>query len=129
MTATATTAGAGLRARCSRPVVLLGAAIALVAFISVLLSAPGRYIGDNRFELYWSPLDLLQRHLAVWDATRGLGRPRWDFWPVPASAMALLRGLGLGPALSERVWHATLLTTAGTGMVAALRLFRPRIGC
>lgn len=128
MTATATTAGAGLRARVSRPVVLLGAAIALVALASVLLSAPGRYVGDNRFELYWSPFDLLRRHLAVWDATRGLGRPRWDFWPVPAAAMALLRGLGLGPALSERIWHATLLTTAGTGMVAALRCFRPRIG-
>ncbi len=127
MTATTTTAGARLRVRCSQPAVLLGAAIAVVALVSVLISAPGRYVGDNRFELYWSPFDLLRRHLAIWDATRGLGRPRWDFWPVPAAAMAALRGLGLGPALAERIWHATLLTTAGTGIVAALRLFRPRI--
>jgi len=103
-------------------------AIGVAALVSVLISAPGRYIGDNRFELYWSPLDLLGRHLALWDSTRGLGRPRWDFWPVPAAAMAALRGLGLGPALAERIWHAALLTTAGTGIVAVLRLFRPRIG-
>ena len=128
MTARVTSAGTGLRARRPRPVLVLGAAIALAALVAVLISAPGRYIGDNRFELYWSPFDLLRRHLAIWDATRGLGRPRWDFWPAPAAAMAVLRGLGLGPALAERIWHATLLTTAGTGMVAALRLFRPRIG-
>ena len=102
--------------------------VGLVALVAVFTSGSGRYLGDNRFELYWAPFDLLKRHLAVWDATRGLGRPRWDFWPATAAAIAVLRGLGFGPAAAERIWHAGLLTTAGVGAAAALRLFRPRIG-
>jgi arabinofuranan 3-O-arabinosyltransferase len=102
--------------------------VALVAVIAVFTSGSGRYIGDNRFELYWAPFDLLKRHLAVWEATRGLGRARWDFWPATAAAIALLRGVGFGPDVAERIWHAALLTTAGVGAAAALRLFRPRIG-
>ncbi len=93
-----------------------------------MTSASGRYIGDNRFELYWAPFELLERHLAIWDSTRGLGRPRWDFWPATTAVIAVLRGIGLGPELAERIWHTALLTTAGVGAAAALRLFRPRIG-
>jgi arabinofuranan 3-O-arabinosyltransferase len=103
-------------------------AVALFALVATLSSAAGRYIGDNRFELYWAPFELLERHLGVWDATRGLGRARWDFWPATAAVIAVLRGIGLGPDLAERVWHAALLTTAGIGAAAALRLFRPRVG-
>ena len=40
----------------------------------------------------------------------------------------MLRGIGLGPDLAERVWQAALVTSAGTGAAAVLRLFRPRIG-
>ncbi len=106
----------------------IAVAVALFAIGATFSSAAGRYIGDNRFELYWSPVELLERHLAVWDATRGLGRARWDFWPATAAVIAVLRGIGLGPDLAERVWHAALLTTAGIGAAAALRLFRPRVG-
>jgi arabinofuranan 3-O-arabinosyltransferase len=102
-------------------------AVALVALAAAFASAPGRYIGDNRFELYWAPFDLLKRHLAVWDTTRGLGRPRWDYWPAIAGVIAAFRGVGLGPEVAERVWQATLLTTAGAGAAAVVRLFRPRV--
>jgi hypothetical protein len=106
----------------------LAVALGLFALGATLTSATGRYIGDNRFELYWAPFELLERHVAVWDATRGLGRPRWDFWPGTTAIIAVLRGIGLGPDLAERVWHAALLTTAGIGAAATLRLFRPRVG-
>ncbi len=102
--------------------------VALCALAATFASATGRYIGDNRFEVYWAPLELLGRHLAAWDTTRGLGRARWDFWPATAGAIAALRAIGLGPDAAERVWHAALLTSAGVGAAAALRLFRPRIG-
>ena len=101
--------------------------VAVLALLATMTSAAGRYIGDNRFELYFAPFELLERHLAVWDSSRGLGRPRWDFWPATAAALAVLRGIGLGPDLAERVWHAVLLTAASTGAAAALRLFRPRV--
>lgn len=106
----------------------LAIALGAVALLALFTNAPGRYIGDNRFELYWAPFDLLKRHLAVWDSTRGLGRPRWDFWPATAAAIALLRGIGLGPDAAERVWQAALVTTAGTGAAAVLRQLRPRVG-
>ncbi|MEX2255488.1 MAG: alpha-(1-_3)-arabinofuranosyltransferase family protein [Acidimicrobiia bacterium] len=114
--------------RWSRGLWPLTIVVGLVALAAVLTSTSGRYIGDNRFELYWDPFGLLERHLAIWDSTRGLGRPRWDFWPATAAVLAILRGVGLGPDLAERVWHAALLTTAGVGAAAALRLFRPRLG-
>jgi arabinofuranan 3-O-arabinosyltransferase len=111
-------------ARTLWPIVI---AVAVAALLATFTSAPGRYIGDNRFELYWAPFDLLKRHLAVWDTTRGLGRPRWDFWPATVAAIAVLRGIGLGPDVAERIWHAALLTSAGAGAAAALRLFRPKV--
>lgn len=106
----------------------LVAGIAVLALGMLLANAPSEYIGDNRFEFFWAPVDLLVRHLAVWEPSRGLGRMRWDFWPATTSYLAALRGIGLSPAIAERVWHATLVTTGGVGAAFLLRWFRPRIG-
>jgi arabinofuranan 3-O-arabinosyltransferase len=107
-----------------------GAAALLLtlALLAVLRNAPGSYVPDNRFEQYWNPGRRIARSLELWDATRGLGRVREEFWPGATVPLGVLRLLGASPALTEHLWHATLLTAAGVGLVAVIRLYRPEIG-
>jgi arabinofuranan 3-O-arabinosyltransferase len=105
----------------------IAALLAALACVAVVINAPGWYVADNRFEFYWAPGELLARSGSIWEGTRGLGGFRYDFWPTTA-VVAALRGLGLSPALAERAWHAAQLAVGGIGMVAVMRLFRPRIG-
>ena len=106
------------------PTGLLFSALALAATFT---NAPGQYVGDNRFEQYWGPLGRLLRETALWDGTRGVGRVGEEWWPA-SYPIAVLRGLGLSPPLSEHVWHAAVLVVAGLGMVALLRVFLGRVG-
>ncbi|MEY2475675.1 MAG: Alpha-(1-_3)-arabinofuranosyltransferase, partial [Actinomycetota bacterium] len=106
------------------PVCMLFGGLALVA---VLTNHPGSYIADNRFEQFWSPGARLLREAFIWDGSRDLGRVREDFWPGSTAFLGVLRGLGASAALAQHLWHAALLTMGGVGMVAVLRLFRPRI--
>ncbi len=101
---------------------------ALLALVAVFTNAPGWYIADNRFEQYWSPGRVLSRTPWLWDASRGMGRPRGEINLLTGAVLALVRGLGVSPAATERLWHATLLAGAATGLVLFLRVFRPRLG-
>ena len=105
----------------------------LLALVAILTNSPGHYIdeiliGDTHFDLFWDPLELLGRQRWLWDPYRGLGRTRSNFWPVPTGALSLVRELGVSAVLTQRLWHVALLTTAGVGMAAVIRLFRPRLG-
>ena len=105
-------------------VVLLG----VVAATATLTNSAGRYVGDNRFEQYFNPARRVAKTLSIWDASRGLGRVREDFWPGTTFPLAALRALGTSPILTEHLWHALAITVAGMGMVQVLRIFRPRVG-
>lgn len=107
------------------PTVVLFSVLAVTA---TLTNSPGRYIGDNRFEQYFNPARRAAKTLSIWDASRGLGRVREDFWPGTTIPMAAFRALGASPILTEHLWHALVLVIAGIGMVQVLRIFRPRIG-
>ncbi|HEV3451687.1 MAG TPA: alpha-(1-_3)-arabinofuranosyltransferase family protein [Acidimicrobiia bacterium] len=104
-----------------------GVLVAAAAF-AVLTNSPGWYIADARFEQYWGAQRYIARQQWLWDSVRGVGRPAPFFSPVIGSYLALLRTVGLSPALSERMLHGTYLVIAGLGMVQVLRLFRPRLG-
>ncbi len=99
---------------------------ALLATLAVTGSAPGRYVGDNRFDQYWAPGHRLLRSLFLWDPTRGMGTTREDLWPIEVGPLALLRGLGLGPLAAQRAWHVVLLVVAAAGAAAVLREVRRR---
>lgn len=103
-------------------------AYALLAMASTFSNQPGRYVGDNRFDQFWNPGRRVARQFLAWDPQRGLGREREDFWPGVTWPLAWLRGVGLDPVATQRLWHAAILVAAGVGMVAVLRLVRPRIG-
>jgi len=106
----------------------VAAGFAVVVFVVVLANSTGGWVGDNRYEQYDNPARRVARLLTLWDASRGLGRIREDLWPGVTLPLALLRGLGASNALAEHLWHATLIVLGGVGMVAVLRLFRPRLG-
>ena len=93
-----------------------------------MASSPGLYVGDDRFEKYFSPGLRLLRELSIWDANRGFGRVREDFWPGTTLPVAMLRGLGASPAFAEHLWHAMLLVVGGLGVVVLMRIFRPHVG-
>lgn len=100
----------------------------VLALAATASSLPGSYIGDSRFEMYANPARRLAKGFTIWDGGRGLGRVREDLWVGINGPLALLRLLGLDLSLTERVWHAALLTSVACGVVAVLRLSRPRLG-
>jgi arabinofuranan 3-O-arabinosyltransferase len=99
-----------------------------LASLATLTSARGAYIGDNRFEQYWNPARRIARTFTVWDGSRGLGRVREDLWPATTVPPAVLRALGFPPPIAEVLFHSLLISLAGLGTVALVRLFRPGIG-
>jgi arabinofuranan 3-O-arabinosyltransferase len=99
-----------------------------LAVVMLTLDSPQSHIADNRFEQVANPARRSAKWFSVWDWSRGLGDVREDVWPLTTLPAALYRSLGLSPALSLRLWHATCLVIAATGTVALLRLFRSRIG-
>lgn len=105
-----------------------GLVLAALAAAATLTSAPGRYVGDNRYELFANPARRAAKGLALWDGSRGLGRVRDDLWPGEVLGVGVLRGLGLSTITAEHLFHALVLTICGVGTVALIRLFRPRIG-
>ncbi len=108
------------------PTGLMYAVLALSA--TALSERPGWYVADNRFEQYHSPGRGLASMFAIWDGRRGLGGPREDVWIGTTVPPAILRSLGLSAVTTERVFHAACLVLAGLGVVALVRVVRPRIG-
>lgn len=110
------------------PWLALACVIGFLALVAMFTSSPGWYVTDNRFEQFWAPGRVLARFPSLWDSSRSLGGPRGELTLLYSGVLGLLRGLGAGPAIAERLWHAALVTTGGLGMVAFLRAFRPRFG-
>jgi arabinofuranan 3-O-arabinosyltransferase len=107
--------------------------LATAAAVAVFTNSPGAYVndvlvGDNFYSFFAEPWKLLARNAWLWDSVHGLGRTRSNFVPVPLAALGGLRALGASTFVTERLWHVALLTSAGAGMLAVVRLFRPRVG-
>jgi arabinofuranan 3-O-arabinosyltransferase len=124
---TTATLVAAWRSRQER-LVAVGTGYAVIAALAVLSNAPARWLGDNRYEQYDNPARRLARMFSIWDPYRGFGTVRTEWWPGVTAPLAILRLLGLSPAASLHIWHATLLFLAGLGAVAFFRALVPRIG-
>lgn len=99
-----------------------------LATVSTLTSGGGRYVGDNRFEIYVNPARRAARSVVLWDGSRGLGRVREDLWPVQSLVPGFFRACGASYIVAELLFHAFVLGLLGLGIVQFLRLFRPQIG-
>lgn len=99
----------------------------MVSVAVTFSSSWGAYVADARFEHSWGADVFLSRHANLWDGVRTLGRPTVYFSPVAGTLMAVFRAVGAPPFAAERLLHATYLTVAGIGMLAVMRMLRPRI--
>ncbi len=112
----------------SRPA-FAAATLTVAAVAAPLLSRPGYYVADARFEVFADPLSRLSRMISLMDPSRDLGRPSEEFWPAITLVSSGLSALQIEPWLIERLWHGLLLAAAGLGSFLLSRALCPnRLG-
>ncbi|MFM7270447.1 MAG: alpha-(1-_3)-arabinofuranosyltransferase family protein [Actinomycetes bacterium] len=101
------------------------AAYALLAYLPVLLTRPGRVDADTKTYLYLDPGRLLREAASMWDPQIGLGTVTHQtigyLWPMGPFHWVLERGLHLPAWVAQRLWLGTLILLAGLGVRYLLR--------
>src|SRR5688572_4475647 len=100
------------------------APLGLVAYVPLLLTAPGRVAADTKTYLYLDPSRLLSRAWSMWDPNVGLGTVTHQtigyLWPM-GPFFWLFESLGVPDWVAQRVWVASLMFAAGAGVAYLLR--------
>jgi len=108
------------RLRRGFPLLLLGA----VCYLPLLLTQPGQVGADTKTYLYLDPGRLLGDAAFLWDPGVGLGGVTHQvigyLWPM-GPWYWVLEQLGVPDWVAQRLWLATLLFAAGTGVLYLLR--------
>ena len=107
------------------------AALALVAYVPVLLSNPGQVGGDTKSYLTLDPARWLSRVAFVWQDAIGAGGVTHQnigyLWPMGPWFWVFDR-LGLPMWLAQRLWLGTVIFVAGAGVLWLVRRWvDPRI--
>lgn len=101
------------------------AAFALLAYLPILLTRPGRVDADTKTYLYLDPGRLLREAASMWDPQIGLGTVTHQtigyLWPMGPFHWVLERGLHLPAWVTQRLWLGTLILLAGLGVRYLLR--------
>ena len=101
------------------------AAYALLAYLPVLLTRPGRVDADTKTYLYLDPGRLLREAASMWDPQIGLGTVTHQtigyLWPMGPFHWVLERVLHLPAWVTQRLWLGTLILLAGLGVRYLLR--------
>jgi O-antigen/teichoic acid export membrane protein len=105
------------------------ALLAAIGFGVVLVSQPGSYFADARFEYAFEPERGVRQLNALWQPTTGLGRiAGTEQGPFPILTYWVLRAVGFAPELAQHLWHGLLLAVAAVGAACVVGHFRPRWG-
>lgn len=100
-------------------------AFALLAYVPILLTHPGRVEADTKTYLYLDPGRLLTQALTMWDPSIGLGTVSHQtigyLFPMGPFYWVLEQGLGLPAWVSQRLWLGSLIFGAGMGIWFLLR--------
>ncbi len=99
-------------------------AIAVLAYVPLLLNDPGRVVADTKAYLYLDPGRLLERATSMWHPEVGLGSVTHQnigfLWPIgPFYWVADV--VGLPDWLAQRLWMGSILLAAGLGVRWLLR--------
>jgi arabinofuranan 3-O-arabinosyltransferase len=109
-------------ARTSRS--LPAVALAAVAYVPLLLTAPGVVVADTKSYLYLDPSRMLSRAWSMWDPSIGAGTVTHQnigyLWPIGPWYWCFDR-LGVPAWVAQRLWLGTILLLAGFGVVWLLR--------
>jgi len=105
------------------------ALLAAIGFGVALVSQPGSYFADARFEYAFEPERGVRQLGALWQPTTGLGRiAGTEQGPIPILTYWTLRVIGFGPELAQHLWHGLLLAAAAIGAASVVGHFRRRWG-
>lgn len=112
----------------TRSAPVLGLALALLAYVPALLSAPGRVPGDTKLSLYLDPGRLIADSIWTWDARQFSGWvPHQNvgyLWPSGPFYWFFENVVAVPDWVAHRLWIGTLLFLAGSGVA----FFSRRLG-
>jgi len=98
--------------------------LAGVAYVPLLLTAPGRVAADTKTYLYLDPGRLLSRAWSMWDPNIGLGTVTHQtigyLWPM-GPWFWFWESVGAPDWVAQRLWVGTVMLAAGAGLVYLLR--------
>ena len=99
---------------------VLHVSLALLAYVPLLLTAPGKVPGDTKLYLYLDPWRLMSDAAFSWDSRQfGGWVPHQNvgyLWPS-GPWFGLFDVIGFPDWVAHRLWMATLLFVAGSGIV------------
>jgi arabinofuranan 3-O-arabinosyltransferase len=105
------------------------ALLALLAYVPVLLTKPGKVVADTKSYLYLDPGRLLERAASMWDPNIGMGTVTHQnigyLFPM-GPYYWLMHELGVPAWVSQRLWFGSLLFGAGLGVLFLMRTLRVR---
>lgn len=97
------------------------ALLALLAYVPVMLTAPGRVAADTKQYLYLDPGRLMSRAWSMWDPNVGMGTVTHQnigyLFPMGPFYWVLEQALGLPQWAAQRLWLGSILFLAGLGML------------
>lgn len=92
--------------------------LAIIAYVPVLLSSPGRVSADSKQALYVDPGEFLAGAVNMWDQSFGAGTVPHQhigyLWPI-GPWFWTFETLGVPDWIAQRLWLGTLIMLAGLG--------------
>src|SRR3954467_7663797 len=105
------------------------ALLALLAYVPVLLTKPGKVVADTKSYLYLDPGRLLDRAASMWDPNIGMGTVTHQnigyLFPM-GPYYWLMHELGVPAWVSQRLWFGSILFPAALGVLFLLRTLHVR---
>jgi arabinofuranan 3-O-arabinosyltransferase len=105
------------------------ALLALLAYVPVLLTAPGRVVADTKSYLYLDPGRLLDRAASMWDPNIGMGTVTHQnigyLFPM-GPFFWVFHMLGVPAWVSQRIWLGSIFLFAGLGILYLMRTLSVR---
>ncbi|HVF33551.1 MAG TPA: alpha-(1-_3)-arabinofuranosyltransferase family protein [Acidimicrobiales bacterium] len=103
-----------------RPSLVAHLALAAMAYVPLLRTAPGRVAADTKVYLFLDPGRLLSRATSMWDPNVGFGTVTHQnigyLWPMGPWFWVFDR-VGAPDWVAQRLWVATFLFAAGAGVL------------
>ena len=103
------------------------AVAAVVLAAVVFLNDLGHFNTDIKPEVYLAPWEMVGRYLSSWTASPYLGSANFNVGLVPVLlVLSALRGIGLSPEWTFKVFHLALWLVAAWGAARLTRTVAPR---
>ncbi len=107
-----------VKAHLDRPAGIWLAVMAVVSYVPLLLTQPGRVAADTKQYLYIDPARLTRSAASMWDPNVGMGTVTHQnigyLWPM-GPYFTVAQWIGAPVWVAQRVWMGSLVLAAGVG--------------